>query len=95
MITPFDNVIRRILERGYHNHRKAEHSDIASTGIWHDLLGHSVNIRDDHDMGRISHWLNQPAPDLQRRRADLLIPFQRDVAVFSLTRLSGFRPSPE
>ena len=73
MITPFDNVIRRILERGYHNHRKAEHSDIASTGIWHDLLSHSINIRNDHDMGRIGHWLNQPAPDLQRRRADLLV----------------------
>ena len=73
MNTPFDNVIRRIIERGYHNHRTAEHSDIVCTGIWNDLLTRCEDIRDDYDRGRIGHWLNQPAPDLQRRRADLLV----------------------
>ena len=58
---------------GYHNHRTAEHSDIVCTGIWNDLLTRCEDIRDDYDRGRIGHWLNQPAPDLQRRRADLLV----------------------
>ena len=73
MITPFDDVVRWIIENGYHNHRKAEHSDIVCKGIWRDLLTRCDNIRDDYDGGRIDWWLNQPAPDLQRRRADLLI----------------------
>ncbi len=73
MNTPFDDVIRRIVERGYHNHRKAEHSDIVCKGIWADLLSRCEDIREDHDRGEIGWWLNQPAPDLQRRRADLLV----------------------
>ena len=73
MITPFDNVISRIIERGYHNHRTPEHSDIVCTGIWNDLLERCANIHDDHVEGTVGHWLNQPAPDLQRRKADLLV----------------------
>ncbi len=73
MNTPFDDVIRRISERGYHNHRKAEHSDILCKGIWSDLLSRCTEIRDDHAHGKVGWWLNQPAPDLQKRRADLLV----------------------
>ena len=73
MITPFDNVIARIIERGYHNHRTPEHSDIVCRGIWDDLLTRCDEIREDYESGRIDWWLNQPAPDLQRRRADLLV----------------------
>ena len=90
MNTPFDRVIRRIVERGYHNHRKEEHSDIASMGIWDDLRDHSSEINSDYGMGRIDHWLNRPAPDLQRRRADLLvceIDEQTDVPDLSRVRI--------
>ncbi len=73
MNTPFDDVIRRVVERRYHNHRKAEHSDIVCRGIWADLLARCENIREDYERGKIASWLNQPAPDLQRRRADLLV----------------------
>ena len=73
MNTPFDEVVRRIVERGYHNHRKAEHSDILCRGIWTDLVSRCEDIRDDYYRGEIGWWLNQPAPDLQRRKADLLV----------------------
>ena len=72
MNAPYDDVIRGIVERGYHNHRKAEHSDILCRGIWADLLSKCEEIREDHDNGEIGWWLNRPAPDLQRRKADLL-----------------------
>ncbi len=73
MNTPFDDVIRRIVELGYHNHRKAEHSDIICKGIWADLVSRCKEIREDYGKGEIGWWLNQPAPDLQRRKADLLV----------------------
>ena len=73
MNTPFDIVIRHIIERGYHNHRKAEHSDILCKGIWSDLLSSSDEIQRDYVKKNVGWWLNQPAPDLQRRRADLLV----------------------
>ncbi len=62
-----------MVERGYHNHRKAEHSDIVCKGIWADLLSRCEELRQDYDGGEIEWWLNQPAPDLQRRKADLLV----------------------
>ena len=73
MNTPFDIVIRHIVERGYHNHRKAEHSDILCKAIWSDLLSSSDEIRKDYANKDVGWWLNQPAPDLQRRKADLLV----------------------
>ena len=90
MNTPFDRVILDIVERGYHNHRKETHSDIASTGIWEDLLAHSSDIKQDYGMHSIDHWLNRPAPDLQKRRADLLvceIDEQTDVPDISRVRI--------
>ena len=66
-------MIQRIIERGYHNHRRPEHSDILCTGIWNNLLTTCESIGADYHHGRIGWWLNQPAPDLQRRRADLLV----------------------
>ncbi len=62
-----------MVERGYHNHRKPEHSDIVSRGIWADLLSSCEEIAEDHDKGKIQPWLDQPAPDLQGRKADLLV----------------------
>ena len=73
MKTPFDDVIRRMVERGYHNHRKPEHSDIVCKGIWTDLLSRCDEVRQDYEKGEIKWWLNQPAPDLQGRKADLLV----------------------
>ena len=62
-----------MVERGYHNHRKPEHSDIVSRGTWADLLSSCEEIAKDYDKGKIQPWLNQPAPDLQGRKADLLV----------------------
>lgn len=62
-----------MVERGYHNHRKAEHSDIVCKGIWSDLLSRCDEIRQDYEGGETKWWLNQPAPDLQRRKADMLV----------------------
>ena len=61
------------MERGYHNHRTPEHSDIVCRRIWADLLSVCAELRGDFSSEAIDWWLNQPAPDLQRRKADLLV----------------------
>ena len=73
MNTPFDEIIRLVIERRYHNHRTSEHSDVLCKAIWSDLLSECDEIRKDYASGNIGWWLNQPAPDLQRRKADLLV----------------------
>ena len=54
MNTPFDNVIDLITTNGYHNHRKAEHSDTVSSGIWVDLLSHCTEISGDYNAERLA-----------------------------------------
>ena len=46
---------------------------MVSRGIWADLLSNCAEISGDYSEEKIGYWLNEPAPDLQRRKADLLV----------------------
>lgn len=73
MTTPFDQVIEDIKTRGFHNHRKEDHSDTVSLGILKDLLGTCEPLRADLESGAIRYWLNIPIPGKDERALDLLI----------------------
>jgi len=73
MTTPFDQVVDEIKARGFHNHRKEEHSDTLSLGILKDLIGTCESLRDDIKSGAVRYWLNAPIPGKDERELDLLI----------------------
>lgn len=73
MTTPFDLVIEEITARGFHNHRKEEHSDALSLGILKDLVDTCEPLRADIKSGIVRHWLNVPIPGKDERELDLLI----------------------
>lgn len=73
MTTPFDAVIAEITRRKYHNHRKDDHSDTVSEGIFHDLVAGCEPLRADVAAGKIRHWLNVKTPGARQRKIDLLI----------------------
>jgi hypothetical protein len=73
MTTPFDEVIRQISRRGFHNHRLLEHSDIVSRGILRDLKEDCEPLAQDLVLGRVKSWLNVRAPGARQRQIDLLI----------------------
>lgn len=73
MPTPFDQVITRIIAKGFHNHRLEDHSDVVSEGIFRDLLEQCPTLKKDAATGVIRHWQNVKAPGARKRRIDLLI----------------------
>jgi len=73
MGNPFDSVIENIERRGYHNHRKENHSDIICKELFTDLLAKCESIQRDHASGIIQHWLNVRAHGGRERKIDLLV----------------------
>jgi hypothetical protein len=73
MPTPFDEVIEKIKERGYHNQRLEEHSDIVGNGILSDLISSCGPLKKDFDENKVKSWLNVHAPGARGRKIDLLI----------------------
>jgi hypothetical protein len=73
MTTAFDDVVRGIVDRKYHNHRLQDHSDIVSRGILRDLLESCRYLADDVAAGVVKHWLNVPAPGGRNRKIDLFM----------------------
>ncbi|MDX6770611.1 MAG: hypothetical protein SF051_13840 [Elusimicrobiota bacterium] len=71
--TPFDALIEHINQSGYHNHRKVNHSDIVSRGIFVDLLQTCSYIKQDFDSGVINQWLNVESPGGRERNIDLFV----------------------
>lgn len=80
MTTPFDQVVDEIRARGFHNHRKEEHSDVLSLGILKDLTDTCEPLRADFESGAIRYWLNVPIPGKDERELDLLIGGAREDA---------------
>lgn len=78
MTTPFDLVIADIKARGFHNHRKEEHSDVLSLGILKDLTDTCEPLRVDFENHVVRHWLNVPIPGKDERELDLLIGGARE-----------------
>jgi len=81
--TPFDEAISAIQQRGYHNHRLEEHSDIVSRGIFRDLLDCCSTLRADYERGAIREWLNVHAPGARKRKIDLFVGEPRAGAALS------------
>src|ERR1700730_15288110 len=73
MSTPFDDVIEAIKQRGFHNHRLEDHSDLVSTGILRDIGAKCDSFQADLTSGRITSWLNVPTSDERARQIDLLV----------------------
>jgi len=73
MTTPFDAVIEQIKQRGFHNQRLDDHSDIVSEGILHDLRKRCAPFRADFEAGKIAFWLNVRTPGARNRKIDLLV----------------------
>jgi hypothetical protein len=73
MINAFDEVVAEIIRRGFHNHRRQEHSDVVSRAVWRDLLAGCTALREDFEDGTIQFWLNVPAPGARGRKMDLLV----------------------
>lgn len=73
MKTPFDDVIEFIEARRYHNHRRDDHSDIVSEGVFRDLLEKCPPLHQDYEAGRIGKWLNVRTPGARARKIDMLV----------------------
>ena len=73
MTTPFDAVIEQIKERGFHNQRLEEHSDIVSQEILKDLRERCGPFGNDYAAGKITSWLNVRTPGARNRKIDLLV----------------------
>src|SRR3989442_12485743 len=73
MPTPFDQVITKIIAKGFHNHRLEDHSDVVGEGIFHDLLEQCSTLKKDVQIGAIKHWRNVKTPAARKRGIDLLI----------------------
>lgn len=72
-LTPFDDVIENIKGEHYHNHRKQNHSDIVSEGIYRDLLIYCPELKYDIENQMVKKWLNVDSPTSRKRKMDLLI----------------------
>ena len=73
MPTPFDEVIEKIKERGYHNQRLEDHSDIVGNRILSDLKNRCEALKKDFDENDVRCWPNVNAPGARGRKIDLLI----------------------
>lgn len=71
--TPFDDVVQRIRERGFHNHRLEDHSEAMSRGILNDLRGKCAPFDADFSAGLIREWLDFPSPSGRGRKLDLVV----------------------
>jgi hypothetical protein len=71
--TAYQNLIDAIESRRYHNHRLEDHSEAVSRGILHDLRAVCEPFADDSAKGRISEWLDFPAPAGRARKLDLVV----------------------
>lgn len=73
LATAFDEVIRLIQMKGYHDHRSDDHSNALGDAIFADLVKRCPSLGQDVKAGKIRHWLNVPAPGARNRKADLVI----------------------
>lgn len=73
MNTAYADLIRRIEERGFHNHRLEDHSEAISRGILHDLCATCEPFASDFAEGRIKEWLDFPSPAGRSRKLDLVV----------------------
>lgn len=76
MPSPFDLFVSAVIARHYHNHRKQEHSDIVSEGIFADLIEQCDVLRKDYEAGVVGKWLNvKTEANVQGRgrKIDLLV----------------------
>jgi hypothetical protein len=73
MNTPFDEVVREIKARGFHNHRLEEHSATVSRGILRDLRAKCEPFERDFTRGIIREWLDFPSPGGRARKLDLVV----------------------
>jgi len=73
MNTAYADLIHRIEERGFHNHRLEDHSEAISRGILHDLCATCEPFADDFAEGRVKEWLDFPSPAGRSRKLDLVV----------------------
>ena len=73
MNTAYADLIRRIEERGFHNHRLEDHSEAISRGILWDLCATCELFAVDFAEGRIKEWLDFPSPAGRSRKLDLVV----------------------
>lgn len=73
MSAPFDEVIAEIRKRGFHNHRREDHSGAMSRGILRDLRAMCEPFEGDFAEGRIREWLDCPSPGGRARKLDLVV----------------------
>lgn len=87
MPTPFDQVVAKIITKGFHNHRLEDHSDVVGDGIFHDLLEQCPTLKKDAEIGDIKHWRNVKTPGARKRKIDLLIGEPRPDGKPDLTKI--------
>ncbi|HLW69973.1 MAG TPA: hypothetical protein VKS22_05065 [Candidatus Binataceae bacterium] len=73
MSTPFDEVVTQIKQRGFHDHRLEDHSDIIGTLLLKDLRESCVPFEADFASGKITSWLNVRTPGARNRKIDVLV----------------------
>lgn len=73
MNSAYEDLIRRIEERGFHNHRLEDHSEAISRGILRDLRGTCEPFAGDFAEGRVKEWLDFPSPVGRSRKLDLAV----------------------
>jgi len=71
--TPFDDAIRAIAAKRYHNHRLETHSDTVSDGFFNDLVSHCEPFRRDVEKGVVKVWKNVSSPGDRLRKVDLFV----------------------
>ncbi len=73
MSTAFDDVVDEVKTRGFHNHRREDHSGTMSRGILRDLRAMCEPFEGDFTGGRIREWLDFPSPGGRARKLDLVV----------------------
>jgi hypothetical protein len=73
MSSPFDEVVDKIKARGYHNHRKEDHSGTVSRRILRDLRERCKPFRQDFTREVIREWLDFSSPGGRARKLDLVV----------------------
>lgn len=73
MQTPFDKVVANIASVGYHNHRRDDHSDTVSRGLFDDLVSQCAPLKQDLEVGIVRAWFNVSSPGDRLRKVDLFV----------------------
>jgi hypothetical protein len=73
MSAAFDDVVDEIRARGFHNHRREDHSGSMSRGIMRDLRAMCEPFERDFNSGQIREWLDFPSPGGRARKLDLVV----------------------